>query len=62
MQKNGQIDKIFMILEKRDPWGSSAPDLELYTHMIIIVKQVYCYNYIQRSHVSVYRTIGPLVL
>ena len=36
-----------MILEKRDPCGSSAPELELYTHMIIIVKQVYCYNYIK---------------
>ena len=37
-----------MILEKSDPWDSSAPAMELYPlfmYMTIIVKQVYWYIY-----------------
>ena len=60
---NWQMDRILKILKKENgPRASSAPALELNT---IIFKHVYCPIIIgicSRSQVSVYRTIGPLVL
>ena len=52
------MDRILIILKKEnDPRASSAPALGLNT---IIFKHVYWY--MQQTQVSVYRTIGPLVL
>ena len=52
------MDRILKILKKENgPRASSAPALELNT---IIFK--YVYWYMQLSQVSVYRTIGPLVV
>ena len=52
------MDRILIILKKEnDPRASSAPALGLNT---IIFKHVYWY--LQQTQVSVYRTIGPLVL
>ena len=51
------MDRILIILKKENgPRASSAPVLGLNT---IIFK--YVYWYMNRSQVSVYRTIGPLV-
>ena len=56
--RNWQMDRIMIILKKENgPWASSAPALGLNT---IIFKHVYWY--MQQTQVSVYRTIGPLVL
>ena len=49
------MDRILIII-KNGPRASSAPLLGLFS---IIFKHVYWY--IQRSQVSVYRTVGPLV-
>ena len=52
------MDRILIILKKEnDPRASSAPALGLNT---IIFKHVYWY--MQQTQVSVYRTIGPLVI
>ena len=52
------MDRILIIMRKKmDPRESSAPLLGLFS---IICKHVYLYIY-NRSQVSVYRTIGPLV-
>ena len=52
------MDSILIILKKENgPRASSAPSLGLNT---IIFKHVYWY--MQQTQVSVYRTIGPLVL
>ena len=52
------MDRILIILKKENgPRASSAPALGLNT---IIFKRVY--RYMQQTQVSVYRTIGPLVL
>ena len=51
------MDRIFIIMKKNGPRASSAPVLGLFS---IIFKHVYWYIY-NRSQVSVYRTIGPLV-
>ena len=52
------MDRILTILKKENgPRASSAPALGLNT---IIFKHVYWYK--QQTQVSVYRTIGPLVL
>ena len=52
------MDRILIILEKENgPRASSAPALGLNT---IIFKHVYWY--MQQTQVSVYRTIGPLVI
>ena len=52
------MDRILIILKKENsPRASSAPALGLNT---IIFKHVYWY--MQQTQVSVYRTIGPLVL
>ena len=52
------MDRILISLKKEnDPRASSAPALGLNT---IIFKHVYWY--MQQTQVSVYRTIGPLVL
>ena len=52
------MDSILIILKKENgPRASSAPALGLNT---IIFKHVYWY--MQQTQVSVYRTIGPLVL
>ena len=52
------MDRILIILKKENgPRASSAPALGLNT---IIFKHVY--GYMQQTQVSVYRTIGPLVL
>ena len=54
------MDRILIILKKENgPRASSAPALGLNT---IIFKHVYWYMYMQQTQVSVYRTIGPLVL
>ena len=51
-------DRILISLKKENgPRASSAPALGLHT---IIFKHVYWY--MQQTQVSVYRTIGPLVL
>ena len=56
--RNWQMDRILIILKKENgPRASSAPALGLNT---IIFKHVYWY--MQQTQVSVYRTIGPLVL
>ena len=53
-----QMDRILIILKKENgPRASSAPALELNT---ILFKHVYWY--MLQTQVSVYRTIGPLVL
>ena len=55
---NWQMDRILIILKKEnDPRASSAPALWFNT---IIFKHVYWY--MQQTQVSVYRTIGPLVV
>ena len=52
------MDRILIILKKENgPRASSAPALGLNT---IIFKHIYWY--MQQTQVSVYRTIGPLVL
>ena len=52
------MDSILIILKKENgPRASSAPALGLNT---IIFKHVYWY--MQQTQVSVYRTIGPLVV
>ena len=52
------MDRILIILKKENgPRASSAPALGLNT---IIFKHVYWY--MQQTQVSVYRTIGPLVI
>ena len=52
------MDRILIILKKENgPRASSAPALGLNT---IIFEHVYWY--MQQTQVSVYRTIGPLVL
>ena len=52
------MDRILIILKKENgPRASSVPALGLNT---IIFKHVYWY--MQQTQVSVYRTIGPLVL
>ena len=52
------MDRILIILKKENgPRASSAPALGLNT---IVFKHVYWY--MQQTQVSVYRTIGPLVL
>ena len=52
------MDRILIILKKENgPRASSAPALGLNT---IIFKHVYWY--MQQTQVSVYRTIGPLVV
>ena len=52
------MDRILIILKKENgPRASSAPALGLNT---IIFKHVYWY--MQQTQVSVYRTIGPLVM
>ena len=52
------MDRILIMLKKENgPRASSAPALGLNT---IIFKHVYWY--MQQTQVSVYRTIGPLVL
>ena len=52
------MDRILIMLKKEnDPRASSAPALGLNT---IIFKHVYWY--IQQTQLSIYRTIGPLVL
>ena len=52
------MDRILIILKKENgPRASSAPALGLNT---IIFKRVYWY--MQQTQVSVYRTIGPLVV
>ena len=52
------MDRILIILKKENgPRALSAPALGLNT---IIFKHVYWY--MQQTQVSVYRTIGPLVL
>ena len=52
------MDRILIILKKENrPWASSAPALGLNT---IIFKHVNWY--MQQTQVSVYRTIGPLVI
>ena len=52
------MDRILIILKKENgPRASSAPALGLNT---IIFKHVYWY--MQHTQVSVYRTIGPLVI
>ena len=52
------MDRLLIILKKESgPRASSAPALGLNT---IIFKHVYWY--MQQTQVSVYRTIGPLVL
>ena len=52
------MDRILIILKKeKGPRASSAPALGLNT---IIFKHVYWY--MQQTQVSVYRTIGPLVM
>ena len=57
-QEIGKWDRILIILKKENgPRASSAPALGLNT---IIFKHVYWY--MQQTQVSVYRTIGPLVL
>ena len=56
--RNWQMDRILIILKKENgPRASSAPALGLNT---IMFKHVYWY--MQQTQVSVYRTIGPLVL
>ena len=56
--RNWQMDRILIILKKENgPRALSAPALGLNT---IIFKHVYWY--MQQTQVSVYRTIGPLVL
>ena len=56
--RNWQMDRILIILKKENgPRASSAPALGLNT---IIFKHVYWY--MQQTQVSVYRTIGPLVI
>ena len=56
--RNWQMDRILIILKKENgPRASSAPALGLKT---IMFKHVYWY--MQQTQVSVYRTIGPLVL
>ena len=56
--RNWQMDIILIILKKENgPRASSAPALGLNT---IIFKHVYWY--MQQTQVSVYRTIGPLVI
>ena len=57
-RRNWQMDRILIILKKENgPRASSAPALGLNT---IIFKHVYWY--MQQTQVSVYRTIGPLVV
>ena len=57
-QEIWQMDRILIILKKENgPRASSAPALGLNT---IIFKHVYWY--MQQTQVSVYRTIGPLVI
>ena len=52
------MDRILIILKKENgPRASSAPAMGLNT---IIFKHVYWY--MQQTQVSVYRTIGPLVI
>ena len=54
------MDRILIILKKQNgPRASSAPALGLGLNTIIF-KHVYWY--MQQTQVSVYRTIGPLVL
>ena len=56
--RNWQMDRILNILKKENgPRASSAPALGLNT---MIFKHVYWY--MQQTQVSVYRTIGPLVI
>ena len=56
--RNWQMDRILIILKKENgPRASSAPALGLNT---MIFKHVYWY--MQQTQVSVYRTIGPLVI
>ena len=56
--RNWQMDRILIILKKENgPRASSAPALGLNT---IMFKHVYWY--MQQTQVSVYRTIGPLVV
>ena len=56
--RNWQMDRILIILKKENgPRASSAPALGLNT---IIFNHFYWY--MQQTQVSVYRTIGPLVL
>ena len=56
--RNWQMDRILIILKKENgPRASSAPALGLNT---IIFKHVYWY--MQQTQVSIYRTIGPLVI
>ena len=50
------MDRILIIM-KKGPRASSAPLLGLFS---IVFKHVYWYIY-NRSQVSIYRTIGPLV-
>ena len=51
------MDRILIIYSVHGPRASSAPALGLDT---IIFKHVYWY--MQQTQVSIYRTIGPLVL
>ena len=52
------MDRILIILKKENgPRASSAPALGLNT-----IKFKHVYWYMQQTQVSVYRTIGPLVL
>ena len=54
------MDRILIILKKENgPRASSASALGLNT---IIFQHVCWYMYVQQTQVSVYRTIGPLVL
>ena len=55
------MDRILIILKKENsPRASFAPALGLNT---LIFKHVYWYTAVcSKSHVSVYRTIGPLVI
>ena len=56
--REASMDRILISLKKENgPWASSAPALGLNT---IIFKHVYWY--MQQTQVSVYRTIGPLVI
>ena len=57
--RNWQMDRILIYILKKEngPRASSAPALGLNT---IIFKHVYWYMH--QTQVSVYRTIGPLVL
>ena len=53
------MDRILIIMKKMDTRESSAPLLGLFSIIYANMFYICIYN---RSQVSVYRTIGPLVL